>query len=56
MRPSLRHLQSQQSSCLLAGHKSGLEKVALSLLPSVEWCSVQEMNGALLGGKEQALR
>lgn len=43
MRPPLTHLQSQQSSYLLVGHKSGLQKVALSLLPSVEWCSVQEM-------------
>lgn len=55
MRPPLTHLQSQQSTYLLVGHKSGLQKVALFSLPSVEWCSGQEMSGALPGGKEQAL-
>lgn len=56
MRPPFKHLQSQQSSYLLVEHKIALQKVAISLLPSVEWCSVQEMSGTLPGGKEQALR
>lgn len=47
MRPPFKHLQSQQSSYLLVEHKIALQKVAISLLPSVEWCSVQEMSGTL---------
>lgn len=50
------HLQSQKSSYLLVGLGSGLQKVGLSLLPSVEWCSVQEMSGVLPGGKDQLLK